>query len=66
MHEEMTLKEIFAELDGIIEKMQDQELSLEDTFAFYRQGVGLVQAANRKIEKVECDIKVLDSQENNG
>ena len=58
--ENITLKETFEKLDEIIEKMQGQELSLEETFALYKQGVALVHSANEKIEKVECDIKVLE------
>ena len=35
MGEELTLEECFSGLEEIIEKMQDTEVSLEDSFALY-------------------------------
>lgn len=57
MTEETTLEEAFGMLDEIIRKMEESDLSLEDSFAFYKQGLKLVEFCNKKIEKVECDIK---------
>ena len=58
-----TLEEMFAQLDSLIEKMQDKDMSLEDTFAGYKKGLELVEACNQKIEKIECDIKLLSPDE---
>ncbi|MBR3261538.1 MAG: exodeoxyribonuclease VII small subunit [Lachnospiraceae bacterium] len=57
INEEMSLEEAFEELDGLIEKMETSQLPLEETFRLYKQGLSLVEFCNRKIEKVECDIK---------
>lgn len=54
---EVTLEEAFEELDALIEKMEESELPLEESFALYKKGVSLVEYCNRKIEKVECDIR---------
>ncbi len=61
--EEQSLEEIFASIDSIINDLQEQELSLEDTFAGYKKGVELVELAGKKIEKIECDIKILGQEE---
>ena len=57
INDEMSLEEAFDELDVLIEKMETSQLSLEETFRLYKQGLSLVEFCNQKIEKVECDIR---------
>ena len=57
---EKSLKEAMAELKELTEKLQDDNLGLEDSFALYTEGVKLVNYCSKKIEKVECDIKLLN------
>ena len=57
---ELTIDELLRKLDGQIEKMQSDDLSLEDTFNLYKSGLSMIEECNRKIEKIECDIKVLN------
>ena len=57
INDEMSLEEAFDELDALIEKMETSQLSLEETFRLYKQGLSLVEFCNQKIEKVECDIR---------
>ena len=54
-----TLNEVFAELDELIEKMENED-SLEKTFDMYKKGVGLLKDANESIDKIEKQVKVLD------
>lgn len=63
MDNELTLEEAFAQLDALIEKMQAEDLPLEDTFALYKKGVELVECCNQKIEKVEADIQKISASE---
>lgn len=51
--EEKTLEEAFTELDGLAEKMEDRETSLEDSFRFYRQGMELLKFCSEKLDTVE-------------
>ena len=53
MGEELTLEECFSGLEEIIEKMQDTEVSLEDSFALYEQGMKMLKNCNQKIDAVE-------------
>ena len=53
------LNEVFAELDELIEKMENED-SLEKTFDMYKKGVGLLKEANESIDKIEKQVKVLD------
>ena len=58
--ETLSLEEMFAKLEGVINEMQTGGLTLEETFARYKEGLALVENCNKKIEKIECDIKVID------
>jgi len=46
--QEQTLEEIFLELESIIEKMQQREVSLEDSFQLYEQGIQKLKQCNEK------------------
>lgn len=56
------LESSFKRLDEIIEKMEQGELSLEESFKLYKEGVELVGACNESIEKVEKEIKVIEDE----
>ncbi len=58
------LEEAFAKLDEIITEMQNAELTLEDTFRLYKQGIELVQVCEDRIEKVESEIKTITEEQN--
>ena len=51
--EEKTLEEAFTELDGLAEKLEDRETSLEDSVRFYRQGMELLKFCSEKLDTVE-------------
>ena len=54
------LEEIFSALDGVIERLEGGDISLEDSFALYNQGMTMLKQCNDKIDTVEKKIKVLD------
>lgn len=54
------LEEIFSALDGVIERLEGDDISLEDSFALYNQGMTMLKQCNDKIDTVEKKIKVLD------
>lgn len=60
--QEQTLEEIFWELDEIIEKMQQREVSLEDSFRLYEQGIQKLKQCNSKIDYVEKQMLSLNGQ----
>lgn len=51
--EEMTLEQAFAGLDGILERLESREISLEDSFLEYKKGMELLKLCNEKIDRVE-------------
>ena len=48
-----SLEEMFEQLDAILENMEDPELSLEDAFSLYEQGIKKIQNCNQKLDMVE-------------
>ncbi len=59
MNKDQTLEQAFSSLDEILEKMESDELSLDDSFALYSKGLELLKFCNEKIEKIETDIKLV-------
>ena len=59
--EEKTLDEMFQELDKLIQAMEEP-VSLEDSFQMYHQGIDMLKACNDKMDKIEKQMLVLDSE----
>ncbi|KIR01666.1 hypothetical protein P261_00480 [Lachnospiraceae bacterium TWA4] len=58
----MTIEENFIRLDEIVKKMEAGQITLEDSFALYKEGMELVKKCSDSIEKVEHKIKVLNKE----
>ena len=54
------IEENFKELDEILEKMQDEEVPLDESFEMYKKGIEIVKDSNEQIEKIEKQIEVLE------
>ena len=57
---EQTLEEIFKEMEGLLEALESREISLEDSFEKYKEGMELLKAAGEKIDTVEKAMLVLN------
>lgn len=58
----MTLEKAFERLEEIIEKMNDREASLDDSFALYAEGTKLLKYCNEQLDTVEKKMLVLDEE----
>ncbi|MCR5837138.1 MAG: exodeoxyribonuclease VII small subunit [Lachnospiraceae bacterium] len=58
--ENITIEEGFDKLNDIIGKMEDGEVSLDESFKLYNEGINLVKICNDKIDFVEKQIKLLE------
>ena len=56
------IEENFKELDELLEKMQDEDVSLDESFEMYKKGVEIVKDSNEQIEKIEKQIEVLEEE----
>lgn len=57
-----TLEASFEELEQIIEKLENPEVSLDDSFKLYNAGMKLLKSCNDSIDKVEKKILVLSEE----
>lgn len=55
-----TLETSFEELNVIISKLENEEVSLEDSFKLYNEGMKLVKNCNDSIEKIEKKLVVIN------
>lgn len=60
--EELSLEESFEQLDELMERLETPDITLEESFDAYQQGMKLLKECNDKIDQVEK--KVLALQEN--
>jgi len=56
---DLKLEEAFEKLDRIIEELEKPDISLEDSFALYQEGMKLLKACNDSIDKVEKELIIL-------
>lgn len=57
----LTLEEAFSQLDQLIETLEGKDISLEDSFNKYQQGIKLLKICNEKIDTVEKKMLQLNS-----
>lgn len=60
---EFTLEENFARLEELVNKLSDEDISLEQAFSAYSQGMEVLKQCNEQIDRVEK--KVLKLSEGN-
>ena len=49
----MTLEENFAKIEEVIERLEGEDISLEEAFTAYNEGMKLLKTCNDQIDKVE-------------
>ena len=54
------LEEMFDRLDQVIGTLEGEDVSLEEAFGLYDQGMKLIRRCNQTINEVEKKILVLD------
>ena len=54
------LEEMFKYLEELIGKMENEEITLEQTFDLYNNGMELLKKCNLSIDEVEKKVLVLD------
>lgn len=55
-----TIEEGFAKLNDILNKMDDSEVSLEETFELYNSGLKIVKELSGKISEVESKLNIVN------
>lgn len=55
----LSLEEAFKKLDNTIEALESESISLEQSFALYKEGMTLVRKCEKEIDTVEKKVKKL-------
>ncbi len=63
LQENVTVEEIFEQLDEILKKMDEKNVSLEDAFSLYEQGLKKVKQCNEKLDLVEKKMILLTQKD---
>lgn len=58
--EKITIEERFAKLEEIISKMESGDISLDDSFDLYKQGLEETKAANASLDTIEKAMLVMN------
>lgn len=58
---EMTLEETFEQLEEKLQSLESEDITLEDSFKIYKEGMDLLKQCHEKIDYVEK--KVLEISE---
>ncbi len=58
----MSLEEKFAKLEETLLQLESEELSLEDSFRIYKEGMELLKQCNADIDKVEKQVLQLNAE----
>lgn len=62
--QELSLEEMFVQVEEVIARLETEEITLEDSFQEYNRGMRLLQRCNAAIDRVEK--KVLQMNESGG
>ena len=57
---EQSLETVFEQLDEVVEQLEAEDVSLEDSFGLYHKGMDLLKVCNEKIDTIEKKMMMLD------
>lgn len=58
---ELTIEESFAEIETILNKLESNEVTLEDSFLLYQTGMKQIKHCNDLMNAVEQKVQMLNS-----
>ncbi|PWB55321.1 MAG: exodeoxyribonuclease VII small subunit [Candidatus Methanoperedenaceae archaeon] len=59
MHMEMSFEESLKELEGIVDKLEKGQLSLDESLMLFEKGIKLVRECNTKIQCAQQKVEQL-------
>lgn len=60
--EKLSIEERFDYLEEVIEKMEDPDISLEESFSLYEKGMKVLKEAAGAVDEVEKKVKLIDDE----
>ena len=62
--ENINLEKLIAELESIVNKMESDDLNVEDSLKSYEKGISLIKNAQKKLKKIEQKVEILSKEGN--
>jgi exodeoxyribonuclease VII small subunit len=62
--EEFRLEQAFDRIEELLEKLNDRDVSLEESFGLYQEGMKLLKQCSEKIDCVEKQMLQIDEEGN--
>ena len=62
MNKAKTFSENLREVEEIIEKLEGDEVSLEETIDLYKSGMRILKECSQKIETIEKELMIIDAE----
>ncbi|MDO5573468.1 MAG: exodeoxyribonuclease VII small subunit [bacterium] len=60
--EDMTLDEAFGKVEAVLDRLEAEDTTLENSFQMYQEGMRLLKICNDKIDRVEKQVLVMDEK----
>jgi exodeoxyribonuclease VII small subunit len=60
--ENINLEKLIAELESIVNKMECDDLNVEDSLKSYEKGISLIKNAQNKLKKIEQKVEILSKE----
>ena len=60
--ENINLEKLIAELESIVNKMESDDLNVEDSLKSYEKGISLIKNAHNKLKKIEQKVEILSKE----
>ncbi|MBR3606810.1 MAG: exodeoxyribonuclease VII small subunit [Lachnospiraceae bacterium] len=64
IEEALSLEEALIKLEETVNKLQQEEVSLEESFQLYQQGMDYVKVCSQTIDQVEKKVLLLNQEGN--
>ncbi len=62
MEEKISIEEAFSQIEEKITELQKDDVSLEDSFKLYQEGMNLLKYADEAIDKVEKKVQKISAE----
>ena len=60
--ENINIEKLLNELESIINKMECDDLNVEDSLKSYEKGINLIKNAQSKLKKIEQKVEILSKE----
>ena len=62
IEENINIEKLLNELESIVNKMECDDLNVEDSLKSYEKGISLIKNAQSKLKKIEQKVEILSKE----